>query len=174
MIFQIKSHLDGSVLFELETESFRLCVEAAVKVRADLRGADLRRANGFNRHLTDTLLMLREQPGAIRAYKLVTSAGVGPFNGGITYEAGQSYEVAGANTDEAEHCAAGISLATLPWCLANWGAGNKILIAEFTAADIAAIPVGTDGKFRVHRCVIVRELDLASIGWPPKAPEQTA
>ena len=41
MKFEIKSRFDASVLFSLETDSFKLCVEAAVKSRANLYGADL-------------------------------------------------------------------------------------------------------------------------------------
>ena len=37
-------------------------------------------------------------------------------------------------------------------------------LAEFEAKDIAAIPIGSDGKFRVHRCTIVGEKDLAELG----------
>ena len=49
MNFQIKHRFTGAVLFELETKSLKLCVEAAVKLSAylgdaDLRGADLRDA----------------------------------------------------------------------------------------------------------------------------------
>ena len=45
MELQIKSRYSGAVLFALETDSFKLAVEAAVKSRADLRRADLRRAD---------------------------------------------------------------------------------------------------------------------------------
>ena len=136
---------------------------------ADLRGAYLsdaylRGAEGFHPARVTSLLMLHDQIGSIRAYKLVKSNGEGPFNGGIIYELGKSYEIADANTDVAEHCGAGINLATLDWCLqnlANAGDGARILIAEFTAADIAAIPTATDGKFRVRKCTIVGEKDLA-------------
>jgi hypothetical protein len=102
---------------------------------------------------------LRDQPGKLIKYKLVTKQGIGPFRGGITYEIGKSYEVSDASTDETVQCAAGINLATLPWCLREWKQGFRILIAEFTATDIAAIPFGTDGKFRVHRCTIIGERD---------------
>ncbi|MCC7126445.1 MAG: pentapeptide repeat-containing protein [Acidobacteria bacterium] len=37
----MKSRFTGSVLFSLKTESLKLCVEAAVKARAYLHGADL-------------------------------------------------------------------------------------------------------------------------------------
>ena len=41
MKFEIKSHWSGAVLFSLETDSFKLCLEAAVKSGADLSRADL-------------------------------------------------------------------------------------------------------------------------------------
>ena len=45
MKFEIKSQWEGNVLFSLETESLKLCVEAAIKSKADLYGADLRGAD---------------------------------------------------------------------------------------------------------------------------------
>jgi len=41
MKFEIKHRISGSVLFSLETESLRLCVEAAVQAGAHLAGANL-------------------------------------------------------------------------------------------------------------------------------------
>jgi hypothetical protein len=52
-----------------------------------------------------------------------------------------------------------------------WEKGYHILIVEFTAKDIAAIPIATDGKFRVHRCKVVGEKDLIEIGLIKKAAE---
>ena len=43
--FEIKHRFSGAVLFALETESMKLCVEAAVNVCANLMGADLGGAN---------------------------------------------------------------------------------------------------------------------------------
>ena len=130
---------------------------------ANLSGAHLSGARGVQPHACTPLLMLHDQPGAIRAYKLVTAECAGPFKGGIAYAVGKSYAVTDANTDVAKHCGAGINLATLDWCLREWREGCRILIAEFTAADIAAIPTATDGKFRVHRCRIVAEKDLTGL-----------
>ena len=45
MLYTIPHRYSGAILFSLETESLKLCVEAAVKSGADLRGADLRGAN---------------------------------------------------------------------------------------------------------------------------------
>src|SRR5713226_3337424 len=42
MLFEIKSWYDGSVIFSLETDSLKLCLEAAVKSGSDLRGSNLR------------------------------------------------------------------------------------------------------------------------------------
>ena len=45
MLFEIKSRFTERVIFKLETESFKLCVEAAVKSGANLSRADLSGAN---------------------------------------------------------------------------------------------------------------------------------
>jgi hypothetical protein len=95
---------------------------------------------------------------------LVDKDNQGTQYGGIRYEIGGQYEVGNANRDANTLCGAGINLATLDWCMREWLPGRRILIAEFTANDIAAIPTSTDGKFRVHRCEIVGEKDLKSIG----------
>lgn len=108
--------------------------------------------------------MLLEQPGEIRAYKLVNEAGMGPFNGGIVYEIGETYEEKNANIDENEQCAAGLNVATLDWCMREWRKSYRILVVEFIAADIAAIPINTDGKFRLRRLTVVGEKDLREIG----------
>ena len=141
---------------------------------ADLGGANLRSANlgsavGINPYRITPLLMLLDQPGPIWAYKLVTDAGVGPFNGGIVYTLGAEVEAPDANVDVSVQCAAGINLATLDWCMREWREGYRILIAEFFAADIAAIPTATDGKFRVRRCRIVGEKNLVEIWLMPSA-----
>ena len=39
-LFQINSSLNGSILFTLECESFKVCLEGAVKARAYLARAD--------------------------------------------------------------------------------------------------------------------------------------
>jgi hypothetical protein len=130
---------------------------------AYLGGANLRGANGLNPYAVNDLLILADQVGKIRAYKVVTAEGIGPFNGGIKYEVGKTYSVKDADCDPESQCGAGINLATLPWCIQNWQPGYRILLAEFSSKDIAAIPIG-DGKFRVKKAKIVRELDLAEIG----------
>jgi uncharacterized protein YjbI with pentapeptide repeats len=239
MKFEIKHRYEGSVIFALETESFKLCVEAAVKSVADLSGADLygadlrgadlrgadlyganlsganlygadlrgadlrgadlyganlswanlagadlyganlsgadlRGARGVDKYRSTPLTMLMDQPGKIRAYKLVNSKMEGPYQGGIVYKIGKSYQVDNANTDDTEYCGAGINVASLDWCMKEWCDGYRILIVEFEAADIAAIPIATDGKFRLHRCKVVGEKDLKEIGLAGEAPDGLA
>ena len=108
--------------------------------------------------------MLQDQIGKIRAYKLVNKKNEGPYNGGIVYRMGKTANVKKADSDETIQCSYGISLATLDWCMKEWREGYKILIAEFSNKDIAAIPIGSDGKFRVSKCKIVGEKDLKEIG----------
>ena len=45
MLIEIKHRLTGAVLFSLDCGSWKLCIEAAVKSKADLRWADLRWAD---------------------------------------------------------------------------------------------------------------------------------
>jgi hypothetical protein len=121
-------------------------------------------SKGVNAYASTPLLMLLDQPGPIRAYKLVTAEGTGTNYPSITYEMGGVYEAPDANTDPTIGCAAGLNVASLDWCIANWSEGRRILVVEFAAADIAAIPTATDGKFRVRRLTVVGEKDLAEIG----------
>ncbi|MGH2761411.1 MAG: pentapeptide repeat-containing protein [Thermoleophilaceae bacterium] len=141
-------------------------------VGANLAGANLARANLANVYLANAnlagakglapervndLLWLRDQVGKIRAYKLTDADANGPYAGGITYEVGQTYEVTDPDTNPRRDCGAGINLAILPWCLRAWREGYRIFVCEFTARDIAAIPIG-DGKFRVGKAKVVREI----------------
>ena len=65
-----------------------------------------------------------------------------------------------ANTDPNELCGKGLHVATLPWVMREWRKGYTVLLVEFWADDIACIPYGTDGKFRLHRCRVVGEKDV--------------
>jgi len=131
--------------------------------RANLRSADLRGVKNIKAERITPLLMLLDQPGKIRAYKLVNENSEGHVRGGLKYEIGKWVSITDANIDANEDCGAGINVATLDWCLAEWREGYKVLIVEFTAKDIAAIPTATDGKFRLHRCKVVDEKDISEL-----------
>jgi hypothetical protein len=108
--------------------------------------------------------MLLDQVGKIRMYKLVDGDYMSPIHnqGRLKYEIGATVKVDNPDTDPLEGCGAGINLATLPWCLTNWQPGHRILVVEFTAKDIAAIPVG-DGKFRCSKIRVVKEIPEATV-----------
>ena len=180
MKFEIKNRWGGELLFSSETDTWRLAIEAAIKAKADLRYADLssadlsyadlRSALGFTAYQATPLKMLEFQTGPIRLFKLVNAKGIGPFNGGITYEVGEGYECPEANCNEQEQCAAGLNVATLDWCLLHLEQGYRIFVVEFQAKDIAAIPIATDGKIRVKKLKVVEELDLSK--YLPKKEEK--
>ena len=50
-VFKIKHRFTGKIIFKLQCKSFQLCVEAAVKSRVDLQGADLRDADLLGAYL---------------------------------------------------------------------------------------------------------------------------
>ena len=130
---------------------------------ANLYGANLSGAKGVNKNICTPLTILLDQPGKIRAYKLVTQEGFGPYYPEINYLKGKTFSV--EKYDESDNqCGTGISLATLDWCMRKWKKGYRILVMEFTAEDIVSIPVATDGKFRVKKCKRVGEKDLKEIG----------
>lgn len=98
-------------------------------------------------------------------YKMVTKEGDSPINSTkIRYEMGETYEVKDADTDPNRDCGAGINVASMDWIIRNWEKGNRILVLEFTRADIACIPITSDGKFRLHRASVVAEKDPKEFG----------
>ena len=137
--------------------------------RAYLSRADLSGATGVNKYLTSPMYMLLDQIGEIRAYKLVTAEGHGPHYPTLTYTVGETYTEPNFEANEHVDCGPGINLASLDWCLKEWRPGYRILIASFKRRhgndDNICVPIGSDGKFRVRSCKIVKELDLREIGF---------
>ena len=136
---------------------------------AYLSRADLSGATGVNKYLTSPMYMLLDQIGEIRAYKLVTQDGHGPHYPAFTYTVGETYTEPNFEANEHVDCGPGINLASLDWCLKEWRPGYRILIASFKRRhgndDNICVPIGSDGKFRVRSCKIVKELDLREIGF---------
>ena len=130
----------------------------------DFYKANVYEAIGINPYFCTPLLGLLDQPGDIIAYKLVTNSLGSPYYGKITYRIGSIVECPDADTDAMKPCAKGINVADLHWCIHAWRFGYRILRVKFKAKDIAAIPTGTDGKFRVRKCKVVDEVDLKAIG----------
>ena len=180
--FIIKSIVGGE-LYKAQAESLKGALAQAVASGAnlhgaDLFGADLRGADLFGANLHGTnglipervtpLLMLLDQPGPSRLYKLVDAnlcSPIAPGNGHdrIRYAVGAEYQVELPDRDPTVQCGAGINVATLDWCLKEHQPGWRVLIADFVAADIACIPTATDGKLRLRRCRIVGEKDITAL-----------
>jgi hypothetical protein len=110
--------------------------------------------------MSTPLMALMDQPGQIVAYKIVTKDQVGIYNAGLLYTIGESVEVLDACTDANRDYGPGVNVATADWCLKEWKPGYRIFRVTHTATDIAAIPIGSDGKYRVFRCTVLSEVDL--------------
>ena len=141
-----------------------------------MRSANLRSANGINKHVVQPLLLLLDQPGKLRFYKAVTPDLKSPTHDiQIQYEIGKKVSVDEADTDETELYGAGINVATLDWILKEYGSvsPHRIIVIECTANDIACIPTASDGKIRLWRGKVVGELDYERYGLNDRKPAAT-
>jgi hypothetical protein len=112
------------------------------------------------------LSILHNQPGKLYAYKVVQENLVTTYYG-FKYQIGKSYDFTSeAELDSGILCGGGLNVATLNWCVGE--ARNmynaRIIKIEFEAKDIACIPIGSDGKFRLYRGKVVGEVT----GWRKK------
>jgi len=126
-------------------------------IRADLSGAkNIDKTKNFPYPQLDILKAVK---GKIRAYKLINENNKGIYYGKLVYKIGKTVEEKDFETDERILCAKGINVATLNWCEKQKEVDTqKILEVEFTAKDIVAIPYATDGKFRIKKCKIIKEV----------------
>ena len=96
MKYEIKSWLNGDVLFSIETDSFKLALEAAVKSganlsganlsRADLSGADLTRADLSGADLSGATLTRANLSGAEIDWQVLEIGPVGSRNAYLVYK----------------------------------------------------------------------------------------
>lgn len=121
----------------------------------------------FDLQSKDDVIKLRKKKhlGRVRAYKYVTKEGKSPTRSkdAITYKVGKDYEIKNADTDPGSNCHVGVNVADIEWAKSSATGNNRLFAFEFEMKDIAAIPTNTDGKFRVHRCKCVEELDLKTL-----------
>ena len=141
-IFEIKSRWNGSVLFSLETASIRLCLEAAVKSKAYLSGADLRDADLSGADLRDAYLRdayLRDAPVIPNIHQAVYAAASQPG----------ALDMRDWHTCETTHCRAG-------WVVMLDGEEGKALESRIgTPAAASLIYLASDpdlGKFPSFYC----------------------
>lgn len=141
---------------------------------ADLRGVnfnfvELKQVEGLCSIFQSPLTILKFQTGTLKAYKILFEDYTTPFEG-FKYEMGKVYETDDYDEDEREDCGKGFNVATLEWCLRHtyphlddvmnlYKRNLYVYIeVEFDPKDIVAIPYGSDGKFRVRKMKITREL----------------
>lgn len=112
------------------------------------------------------LIATMPDDGIIYAYKAVRKVDLrGPYQyrgrSYMTYTMGKIMKCRNANTNIFTLCGAGISVAPKSWAenlVSNRSAYTDACLLrklKFYKRNIACIPAGTDGKFRVHRCRVV-------------------
>jgi hypothetical protein len=121
------------------------------------------------------LSKLERHNGRVRAFKYTTKEGKSPTRTGpeaLTYQVGDVIEVVDADTDKSADCSYGINLGTQDWIKKNRYGENRVFACEFEIEDLAAVPSGSDGKFRVFKCEVMEELDPTSFRTrvPPPPP----
>ena len=157
--FEIKHRYSGAVLYSLETESIKLCLEAAVKSEADLRGAYLSRADlSGAKNLVKFMVV---EPG--NTYWKRFSAGL--KNNGYQFHVGLNALRDGEifNGDERVLCGyPGFHFASRSWCAAYYP--QRPLEARIRIPLDAKIcePWATDGKASADRIEILQVYDVAT------------
>jgi hypothetical protein len=174
-VYAVEAEADDLTLGFYDTDDF---TAREFEVKSEL---DPAKHLGFTTGLLDCLtkadverLRKKKHTGRVRAYKYTTKDAESPVRTGasekIKYEVGKYYEIKDADTDEGSNCHKGINVANVAWCRPNNGNGQRMFAFEFDMKDVAAIPSNTDGKFRVHRCLCVEELDPTTFKALPPAP----
>jgi hypothetical protein len=142
MKFEIKSRFSSAVLFSLETGSLKICVEAAVKSRADLAYANLASAYLAYANLAGADLAGANLAGANLARADLAGANLAYANlarADLAYANLAGADLAGANLAGADLAGADLAYANL--------AGAYLAYANLAGADLAGANLaGADGE----------------------------
>jgi Pentapeptide repeats (8 copies) len=127
---------------------------------ADLSGAHLSEADLSNvKNLFSQLDILLDQKGKQYAYKYVKFDYSSPINGNLIYSVGKIIIENDYETDKRLNCGRGINIASKQWCLTNMNKSiHKLLLVSYQVKDIVCIPYTTDGKFRVKKIKVEKEI----------------
>ena len=164
MKFEIKHRYSGAVLFSLENDSLKLCVEAAVKSRANLSWADLNGANLSEANLSEAKNLVKimgVEPGNTYWKRF----GTGLNNNGYQYHVGLNALRGGEifYGDERVLCGyPGFHFASRSWCAAYYP--QRPLEARIRIPLDAKIcePWATDGKASADRIEILQVFDVTT------------
>ncbi len=134
---------------------------------ANLRGANLREANlreanlwgakNFNLWVDNLYSLKMQNPKTKLRYWKYLNNGLSPYQN-AKYEVGKTYTEKDYDPDEQNPCGAGLNVATLMWCLRDCNSDSELIEVEFYAKDIVAVPYFTDGKFRVSKFKVLRQI----------------
>ena len=179
MLFEIKNRYIGNVIFKLETESFQLCVEAAVKsganlYNANLSGADLSGADLSGAYLSGAYLSdayLSDAKGMVKIMGVEQGNTYwkrferGLNNNGYQFKVGLNVLREGEvfASDERVTCSSpGFHFASRSWCAVNYG--HRPLEAKIRIPMDAQInePWTTDGKASADKIEILQVFDVAT------------
>jgi len=155
MKFEIKHRFTGSVLFALETDSLKLCLQAAVNSSADLSGADLSGAYLRSADLRSAYLSGADLSGAYLSGANLSSADLRSAN--LSGADLSGADLSGANLSSAYLRSANLSSAYLSG--ANLSGAN-LRSANLSGANLSGAK-GADLAVAMTR--ILPEGDL--IGW---------
>ncbi len=128
--------------------------------KVNFSGVNLWGAINLPSQFCSNLNILKFQKGKLTAFKYLNLNLKSPYEH-FQYEIGKEYICENYNTDERILCSRGFNIATLEWCLQNTGCNITDYVyieVEFLAEDIVAIPYNSDGKFRVKKMKIVRQI----------------
>ena len=131
---------------------------------ADLQDADLRFADLWSAKYEEPLFLpdlysLKLLPPETKlTFWKYLEKGESPYQE-YQYEVGREYSSDAFGNNEANLCGAGLNVATLTWCLKDSFPADEFIEVEFLAGDIIAIPYATDGKFRVRKLKVLRQIN---------------
>ena len=123
---------------------------------ADLWGADLRGAKMERFGMLPDLYLLKMQNCKLKAWKYLIN-GKSPYQH-KEYKVGKTYKFPEINRDELTTSGAGGNVATLMWCLRYNLTADEFIEVGFESKDIV-MPIATDGKFRVGKFKILRQIN---------------
>jgi hypothetical protein len=136
----------------------------AKAIAASINNSSLASLSDFSAVGDGAILMIVKRSGGAFTPAFSLTKVVHPATRDITAAAGATAVVTssvalGGAAVAGETWRVGITIGAGPTFVTTFAAAS----ASTTAADIAAIPIATDGKFRLHRCTVVAEKDVTTL-----------
>ena len=139
MKFEIKNCFSGELIFSIETDTWKLAVEAAIKAKADLSSADLRSANLRSADLRSANLSYANLRSADLRSADLSSA---KMDDNCFIETGETWGEYKTQTVPALLCATGKELKAVieaSWDCHSWE--NCPMAIAFNVHEISEVPI---------------------------------